>query len=904
MRRWILVAALGMGGATAVARPLMSAQTTDLQPLAAQAGRIVETLDHLGAPLPAAERKALAEAGNDMEKGAARIESILDRHSLFLVTINPESRVKVAAGPAKPELVEAGWRTFLVKVTNEAGVTAPLNITSPNAAPLANSPKEQVLNRWLQILPYTEQPLRKPLSGLPLEYRVVSLYSRDPGKREARISFNVGQGTQEQGFRSDLDVLFDAKPALKVTLGVRDVDGKPCMAAFTVRDAAGRVYPSQAKRLAPDFAFHPQVYRKDGESLKLAPGVYTFEVTRGPEYIPVTSKITVSPGGSTPARFRLRRWIDPAKDGWYSGDHHIHAAGCAHYTNPTEGVLAADMMRHCLGEDLKVGCNLTWGPCFDFQKQFFTGAVDKVSQYPYLLRYDVEVSGFGSHQSGHLCLLRLKEQIYPGGASKDHWPTLCLNTLKWAKAQGAVVGPAHSGWGLEVPTSDLPNYVVPPYNGIGANEYIVDVTHEVPGPDGKPVPAVDFLSTVDTPYVWELNMWYQTLNCGYRTRVSGETDFPCIFGERVGIGRSYVKIDGKLDYEEWCGQVRSGRNYVTDGRSHLLDFKVNDLAMGERGSELRLAAPGPVRATARVAALLPSTPDESIRSRPYQQQPYWHLERARIGPSREVPVELIVNGYPAARTTVVADGQMRDVAFDVKLDRSSWVALRVLPSSHTNPVFVVVGGKPIRASRRSAEWCLKGVDQCWSQKQRFIRPAEMEEAKLAYEHARVAYRRILQESTVDGNGGRGGGGGGGGRPPHAPLPFSRDNQGAHLIHQAVSRCVRAAEPRPRQGRDGRGNPRVGRVLLVGAGAFGEADRRLRGDVAGGRGPAADRVPDDEDPAAAPVSAGRRGVGGGLRDRARAVGHQRQGGGAAGLHAPRRARAGPGAGLPRDRRHDG
>jgi len=45
-------------------------------------------------------------------------------------------------------------------------------------------------------------------------------------------------------------------------------------------------------------------------------------------------------------------------------------------------------------------------------------------RYPYLIRYDVEVSGFGSHVSGHLNLLRLKEQIPPGGDSKEHWPTL------------------------------------------------------------------------------------------------------------------------------------------------------------------------------------------------------------------------------------------------------------------------------------------------------------------------------------------------------------------------------------------------------------------------------------------------------------------------------------------------
>jgi hypothetical protein len=84
----------------------------------------------------------------------------------------------------------------------------------------------------------------------------------------------------------------------------------------------------------------------------------------------------------------------------------------------------------------------------------------------------------------------------------DHWPTLCLNSLRWAKAQGAVCGPAHSGWGLAVETKELPNYIVPPFDGIGANEYIVDVTHLVKGPEGDLIPAVDFVATVDTPYVW------------------------------------------------------------------------------------------------------------------------------------------------------------------------------------------------------------------------------------------------------------------------------------------------------------------------------------------------------------------------------------------------------------------
>src|SRR5262249_38662540 len=186
--------------------------------------------------------------------------------------------------------------------------------------------------------------------------------------------------------------------------------------------------------------------------------------------------------------------------------------------------------------------------------------------------------GWSSHRSGHLCLLRLKDQDYPRTKVQEDWPNLGLSVLKWAKAQGAVTGPAHSGNGLDVKTTDLPNYIIPPYNGIGANEYIMQITHDVPGPDGKLVPAVDFIRTVDTNPYSELNMWYHTLNAGFRVRASGETDFPCIYGERVGIGRAYAKLDGKkVDFDRWVDAIRAGRSYVSDGKSHLIDFKVNDL---------------------------------------------------------------------------------------------------------------------------------------------------------------------------------------------------------------------------------------------------------------------------------------------------------------------------------------
>ena len=743
----VCIAAMSM--AVLVARPVHAELVSDVewQPLVSQVKRLVEAMDYLGMPVSDEVRNNLDKAYSETGFESVRIlQETLDPLCVATVHINPESRVKVAEGTAPKKLVRNGWRQFLVKVHNEAGVTAPLKAESPNARRLAGTRENDVPHQWMEIQMFDSQPLKKTLSGLALEYRIIQIYSRDAGKREARLGFNVGQGTQDIGFRNEVDILFEAMPATPVTLRVLDENGKASAGAFEIRDRLGRVYPSQAKRLAPDFAFHPQIYRYDGEVLELPEGQYNVVFSRGPESLPEKRLVEI---GAEPREltFKVRRWIDPSLTGWWSGDHHIHAAGCAHYTNPTEGVHAPDMIRHCMGEDLKIGANLTWGPCFDYQKQFFTGAVDPVSVFPYLLRYDIEISGFGSHRSGHLCLLRLREQMYPGGTSKDHWPTLCLNSLKWAKSQGALTGPAHSGWGLQVNTDELPNYVIPPFDGIGANEYIVDVTHEVPGPDGRLQPAVDFISTVDTPYVWELNIWYHTLNAGFRTRISGETDFPCIYGERVGLGRSYVKLDGELNYNDWCEGIRQGRNYVGDGRSHFLHFDVNGHEMGVNGSEVQLDGPQMINIRSQVAALLDETPNPGLQNRPYAEKPYWHIERARVGQSRTVPVEVIVNGEPVMTTEIPADGTTQDLDWQIPIQKSSWVAMRILPSSHTNPVFVVVNDQPIRASRKSIEWCLKSVDQCWSQKQHVIAQSEMDEALAAYEHARDVYKARLEEAA-------------------------------------------------------------------------------------------------------------------------------------------------------------
>jgi hypothetical protein len=753
----LVVVALTAGTPSLCAQHEGHTDAVELQPFASQAGRVVEALDFLGVPILASDKEALKKAvALNNVAGIKDIENILDKYCLFDVNINPEQRVKVSQGVAKPQLVQNGWSVFLVKVHNEAGITATLVSESPNALPtnrrshrantwdIAHRPPNlikphDIANRWMEIAMFDKQPMIPTLSGLGIEYRIVQIYSRDAGKREGIIAFNVGQGTQDIGFRNNAAVLFNSRPAVDVKLRVFDEAGKPTTGSFLIRDRVGHIYPAQSKRLAPDLPFQPQVYRADGETVRLPKGEYQIEYWRGPEYVKKAKTVSVTDAKDQTLEFRLERWVNPAQFGWYSGDHHIHAAGCSHYEDPTQGVLPNDMIRQIIGEALNVGSVLTWGPCNYYQKQFFEAKVNSLSTKENLMRYDVEVSGFPSSHSGHIILLRLKDQDYPGTKEIKDWPTWDLPILKWAKAQNAVVGFAHSGWGLNVTTDKLPNYEMPKFDGSGANEFVVDVTHDV----------VDFISTVDTPSVWELNIWYHALNAGFRTRISGETDFPCIYDSRIGLGRSYVKLDSKLTFDSWVEGIKNGRSYVSDGTSHLMDFSVNGLSVGTKGSEVKLGEKGAVRVTANVAALLDETPNEEIRKLNYAVKPYWHIERARARNTREVPVEVIVNGFSVARKNILADGTLQQVSFDVPIEQSSWVALRILPSSHTNPIFITVGGKPIRASRKSAEWLSKAVDQCWLQKKRRISAAEQPEAEKAYDHARKVYQRLVEESHLE-----------------------------------------------------------------------------------------------------------------------------------------------------------
>ena len=768
-----------------------SAEGVEPQPFFAHVKRIIKAMRQAGEPIAASDEQELLALSDVLSTESVKAaDEILNRYVLIKTALDERGMAFGSLGGAEPRLVEQGWRTFLLRVSNVHNVASTLDLYSdeftvntdditPGPGGLALRDGVTVDNTWNTItravMPedvaarslsydfFVKPPLDRALSGIGLEYQIIQLFSRDHGKRTAYFYIYSDAAPIEQFERKrGVEAKFICSPSRDITFDIKDWNGEPVTASVIIRDEQNRLYPAIAQRMEPDFDFQPQVYRADGETVRLPNGKYDVTFWRGPEYLKQTQEFVVGGDkGRKKLKARLKRWINAADLGWYPGDTHIHAAGCSHYEYPTMGVAPETIIRHVRGEALTFGDVLTWGPGYYYQKQFFTGRVHDPSNghghqhhqkfYKATLkpkqaagdkdsaiRYDIEVSGFPSSHSGHLVLLRLKEHDFPGAERIEDWPSWQLPILKWAKDQGAIVGYAHSGAGMFAESEVLPNYDMPVFNNAGAYEFFVDLVHD----------AVDFVSGGEYPPATELNFWYHVLNCGFRPTMVGETDFPCLSDDRVGNGRTYVGLDekpkGDAGFTAWTNGIKAGRVYFGDGRSHFIDCEISGRRLG--GDDVVLSEPSEVTLSAKVAAYLNETPIPADEDSLTPKYLYWHLERARIGDTRQVLLEVIVNGQPVEQLAITADGVLRDYALTLPIKESSWVAMRILPSGHTNPFHIQVKNQPVRASRKSAEWCLACIDTVWARVSHRIRETERADAKAAYSYARRVFRQIRDES--------------------------------------------------------------------------------------------------------------------------------------------------------------
>jgi hypothetical protein len=196
-------------GHAQLALPLVD--EVDYAALRGQCERLLKALAALKAPFSADTEKELQTLLRDKPAeprvAAEKLQKLLDGRCLVGVSINPESRVKAARGPAVAELKLDQPVYVIVKVHNDGGVTAPLAVRGPQLRSADNKGPDQ----WLEAAVVTDAPLAKNLSGGKVDYVLVRLTAREAGKREATLQFDVGQGTQDLGFRAEVPILFTVR---------------------------------------------------------------------------------------------------------------------------------------------------------------------------------------------------------------------------------------------------------------------------------------------------------------------------------------------------------------------------------------------------------------------------------------------------------------------------------------------------------------------------------------------------------------------------------------------------------------------------------------------------------------------------------------------------------------------
>jgi hypothetical protein len=386
----------------------------------------------------------------------------------------------------------------------------------------------------------------------------------------------------------------------------------------------------------PDGAF----YVDGGFEVELEPGTWHLSVSKGTEYLAQVHEIRLGAGEKVSHTYRLERWVDMPRRGWYSADDHIHIR-----RSPRENPL---ILKWVAAEDVHVGALLQMG---DFWTDSYFSQYAWGRDGVYQIEDRLLTSGQEeprTHALGHTISLAADEFVrFPN--QYYHYDQV----FDRVRELGGLAGYAHQAT----------SFYFRGYRGM-----TLDVLR------GK----VDFLEVLQfcggfTTEPMRTQSYYQFLDLGFTLTATAGSDFPwCGKGAggqaQIGNARFYAKVDGGLTFEGWRESLKAGHTFVSSGP--VIELEVNGALPGDeldvvRGSRLSVSA----RANG-------------------------HAEQV---PLREL--EIVGHGGVLHRVGADAPGQSpAEIAIDIELpvEHGSWIAARCragdLQVAHTTPVYVRVDG--------------------------------------------------------------------------------------------------------------------------------------------------------------------------------------------------------------------
>jgi hypothetical protein len=501
---------------------------------------------------------------------------------------------------------------------------------------------------------------------------------------------------------------------------VDDATGEPLAATLFVSGEDGRPVEIEGRHAHVQYLGKRRCYVDGTFVLSARPSRLLLEVRRGIETLPLRTEVDTAQHGGEALVLRLRRWIDMRRQGYLSGDTHVH------FLSQSESHL---QMR---AEDLNV-LNLLVSD-FTNDRDKFTGRLDPVSTAGHAVFVGQESRDW---QQGHVILLGIHRIVEPfepyGGRFQERTePNLVMaRILGEARRQGGVTTWAHF--------CNLPGAESPIDIALGLVDAIDLITYDDPTqlPSHWGPWVNSGMSQAEFTVMRSMDLYYQYLNAGFRMPIGAGTDK---MGDSIPVGsnRLYTRFSGEPAYEKWLAGLKAGDGFVTNGP--MLTFTVDGHGSGEAVS---FTSPRKVTARATARSILP-----------FQS------------------LEIVVNGEPAAmRHLRPGSGPGKDGVYSLEvegtfeLERSSWIAARVAESpaarnrilprgltvfAHTNPVYFLRNGAKVRelASIRYLQKYVKGTTHWLNTQARFRNAPEKQEALRIANRASRLYADLEKEAIA------------------------------------------------------------------------------------------------------------------------------------------------------------
>jgi len=331
-----------------------------------------------------------------------------------------------------------------------------------------------------------------------------------------------------------------------VALAVKDTSNKLLPCRVHLKDSSGK--PQRADSLP---FWHDHFVCPGTAQFQLAPGKYSYEIERGPEYQPLSGSFEVQENLTNTIGLKLERLADMAAEGWWSGDLHVHRS-----INDIELLMQA--------EDLHVAPVMTWWNNQNYWQ-------NQKTPERLLVKFDGNrfyhlMGGEDEREGGALLYFNLEKPLRISGATREYpSPMQFLHEARHEK--GVWIDIEKPFW-WDVPVWLASGQV----DSIElANNHMCRSQMYESEAWGKPRDS----SRLPPPRgngFWSQEIYYHILNCGLRLPPSAGSASG-VLPNPVGYNRVYVYTGKDLSYDKWWQGLRAGRSFVSNGP--LLRCKAN-----------------------------------------------------------------------------------------------------------------------------------------------------------------------------------------------------------------------------------------------------------------------------------------------------------------------------------------